>query len=225
MIQAASKVLPPCATLRFELESSVTVGRRYSANEWLQQNCGPTGAYLERGLLISGDGGVSYAEPSCGRNVLPFFAINVHKAPPAGGRSRSERRTTNHCRTIGKPSTFKIASRPAATSDAIVCAEIKERPRPAITACLIVSFDPISILSLGCRMPASLNRYSNMLLVPVPSSRTRDFWLANSALATRRRRLKGWSAEAMITWGFGPNASLSTPKSPGGRPIKAMSMS
>src|SRR5260221_13261053 len=116
MIQAASKVLPPCATLRFELESSVTVGRRYSANEWLQQNCGPTGAYLESGLLISGDGGVSYCEPNCGKNGLPVFAVNVHKGPPAAARPRTEGRTQNHCRPIGKPPTFTKGSRPAPTS-------------------------------------------------------------------------------------------------------------
>ncbi len=35
--------------------------------------------------------------------------------------------------TMGNPSTFSTASRPSATSDAIVCAEISERPGPAIT--------------------------------------------------------------------------------------------
>lgn len=44
----------------------------------------------------------------------------------------------------GQPSTFRMTRRPAATSDAILRAEINERPRPAITAWLIVSFEPTS---------------------------------------------------------------------------------
>ena len=37
------------------------------------------------------------------------------------------------------PTTSRITSRPASTSEAMVCAEMKAMPSPAITACLIVS--------------------------------------------------------------------------------------
>ena len=70
-----------------------------------------------------------------------------------------------------------MTRRRAATSEAMVCAEMSERPRPAITACLMVSFEPISMVNFGGWIICAFRKNSKILRVPEPSSRTMNFWL------------------------------------------------
>ena len=79
-----------------------------------------------------------------GKKRRPSATRKSRKLRAAGIIRFAAGRTTNHCRISGRPTTSRIASRPSPISAAIVCAEINAIPRPAITACLIVSFDPIS---------------------------------------------------------------------------------
>ena len=80
-----------------------------------------------------------------------------------------------------------------------MCAEMSERPRPAITACLMVSFEPISMVSFGGWIICAFRKNSKILRVPEPSSRTMNFWFDNSVLEMRLARARRWSAAAIIT--------------------------
>jgi hypothetical protein len=91
--------------------------------------------------------------------------------PPASSASRQDAPRT----TAGSPADPRrreFASRLSPISAAIVCAEINAIPRPAITACLIVSLDPISMPMRGSMPCCSRNRTANKR-VPEPTSRIR----------------------------------------------------
>lgn len=85
----------------------------------------------------------------------------------------SSRRMMNQLRWIGSPAAFSATSRPARSSSVTVCCEISAIPSPAITACLMVSFVPISTMRQGVPSPIrSRNRVIRMR-VPEPGSRAR----------------------------------------------------
>ncbi|VUD72206.1 hypothetical protein MET9862_02801 [Methylobacterium symbioticum] len=98
-------------------------------------------------------------------------------------------------------------------------------PRPAITACLIVSFEPESMPSFARRMMTPLTNSSNTVRVPEPSSRTKKACSASSAFGMSRRPARGWPGAAIRTRGCGPKVSASIAKSRGGRPMIAKSIS
>ena len=113
---------------------------------------------------------------------------------------------------------FVCTSRPTVWSDT------NEIPRSAITACLMLSFDDISIDTRGVRF-RSLKKRSMMARVPEPSSRTMSSsWL--SAMGDMPCRLaSGWSGLATKACGCLANASMRVSKSAGVRPMMAMSIS
>ena len=87
-----------------------------------------------------------YFQPSEGKKLGPWLVAKSRNARAAGERARSVLLTTYQRRMIGKSSTSRHTSLPLATSAAIVCAEMRAIPISAMTACLIVSFEPSSIL-------------------------------------------------------------------------------
>ncbi len=117
------------------------------------------------------------AERGGGRGQAPGGALHTRTiaAPAAGPRHRAP------------PGARRRSRRPR------VCAEMKDRPSPAITACLMVSLEPISMPMRGAT-PASWKKRSISVRVPEPGSRTRK------AVAGDIRRADAPAGERMAGW-------------------------
>ena len=101
---------------------------------------------------------------------------------------------------------------------------MKATPSPAITACLIVSFESISVPGSSSRPGISPRKRSNELRVPDPGSRMMKCSRATSSRLMPRRPTSGWSGAATTNSGWSPKAAARTGTSRGGDPISATSM-
>ena len=119
--------------------------------------------------------------------------------------------------------TSRIASRPVSTSKAMVWAEMKAMPSPAITACLMVSLEPISAVRVSSASGWSPKKIASAARVPEPGSRMMMVSSSRRSRVISRAAASGWSGGAIITSGWSPNTVASTGNSTGGRPIRAMS--
>ena len=106
----------------------------------------------------------------------------------------------------------------------MVCSDRNDTPRPAITACLMVSLLAISITTF--RLAASPPRKrSSAARVPEPLSRMMKGTPRSCFTASSPARTSGWSGAATNTCGCAAKGSARVASSLGGRPMMARSTS
>jgi len=111
-------------------------------------------------------------------------------AVATGASTFCRRWTTYHCSRNGKPTTSSTASWRIPSSRPMVCADRKLMPMPAITACLMVSVERISIVTFSwasnAPKPSSIE-----FQVSEPRSRVSHGSRSSALTGRRLRRASG----------------------------------